>query len=197
VNDRDGGILRTDLRIKICRPTANIVMEGTTNKQTVGWPKKLLSMPFRTAAFIALEPVATGLGLFVLTTAPAGLRDHLLGQFARDQFSRDHYSGSIMLLKCLFALGVSRRLHQGLKQFAENYYHLRPQGEPWKFSDAELTELIVITGGCSGFGALMTKGFVGHARVVILDIQDLPEDLATRETDITSFWYFADAASSA
>lgn len=137
-------------------------------------------LPFTLARNIALDPIATGIVLFGLTKAPAHLRNQILAPLERGGFPIDRLYSLVTPLKYLLALGVVRRLQQALHRLAENYYHITPQGEPWRFGDDKLSELVLITGGCSGFGALMTKGFVGHARVVIFDIKELPDDLRRR-----------------
>lgn len=146
-----------------------------------GLVRGAIALPFRAAGYIAFEPVATGLLLYGLIKAPADIRDRLLRPLQDRGISATHLYSLVRPLKYLFALGVVRRVHHALSRLSENYWHLRQQGEPWKFGDEKLSELVLITGGCSGFGALMTKGFVGKARVVILDIQDVPDDLAQRE----------------
>lgn len=44
-------------------------------------------------------------------------------------------------------------------------------------------EIICITGGSSGFGALMVEEFVEKtkAKIVVIDVQDLPKNLTTCE----------------
>lgn len=82
--------------------------------------------------------------------------------------------------KVLLALQFSALLHRSLQRLALNNWRLRWPGQPWCFGDQKLSELIVITGGSSGFGRLMTKGFAGKARVIVLDVAELPDDLACR-----------------
>lgn len=139
-----------------------------------------MALPFSIASYAAFEPIATGLLLYLLTKAPAHYRERWLAPLRHRGLPTDRLYSLVTPLKYLLTFGVLRKLHKALNRFADNYYHLKQQGEPWKFGDDKLSELILITGGCSGFGALMTKGFVGKARVVILDVQDLPEDLAQR-----------------
>jgi len=88
----------------------------------------------------------------------------------------------VSVLKVLFALGVVGRLNKLLNSLALNYWYPFNIGRPrsqWVWDGR--TELVVITGGCSGFGYEMVKGFAGKARVVVLDISDLPTELAARE----------------
>lgn len=169
----------------------------SSNTSAVGLLRGAITLPLKTASSLALEPLATGLLLYGLTKAPVAVRDQILRPLLDRGFSADRLYSLIKPLKYLFALGVARRFHQALSQLADNYWHFKQQGEPWKFGDDKLSELVLITGGCSGFGALMTKGFVGKARVVILDILDLPEDLAEREQNSTPICYTADCQDSA
>lgn len=95
---------------------------------------------------------------------------------------------SILVLKALFAVGVLSRINLALNQLALNNYQLELPGigrvlgssrgakrVPWKWDGK--TELIVITGGCSGFGYEMVKGFAGKAKIVVIDVSDLPKEL--------------------
>ena len=63
-------------------------------------------------------------------------------------------------------------------RLALNYGHLRKQGVPWDFQ-GDGKETILVSGGCSGFGLEMVKLFAERtkARLVVLDIQELPDDL--------------------
>ncbi|KAI1609274.1 short chain dehydrogenase/reductase [Exophiala viscosa] len=81
-------------------------------------------------------------------------------------------------LKVLFGIGLALYVNRWLNRLALNYWHLTKQGEPWDF-DGEGKEVIVITGGCSGFGKEMVKMLAAktRAKIVVLDIQDLPEDM--------------------
>lgn len=85
-------------------------------------------------------------------------------------------------LKVLFSIGVIIHLNRFLNRLALNYWHLKKQGSPWSF-DTEGAETIVITGGCSGFGKEMVKMFSSQTKsnIVVLDIQELPDELERRE----------------
>jgi all-trans-retinol dehydrogenase (NAD+) len=167
------------------------MMSSPRSTSVPGLIKGAILLPFKLTSYVALEPIATGLLLFTLTKAPREVRDVALRALQRAGITASNLNNITTPLKYLLAAGILRRLHHALNRFAENYYHLRPQGELWKFGDEKLSELIMITGGCSGFGALMTKGFVGKARVVIIDVQDQPDDLK-RERDCPSTMEFTD-----
>ncbi|KPI42288.1 Epidermal retinol dehydrogenase 2 [Cyphellophora attinorum] len=123
---------------------------------------------------LLLEPAATGALLYLLTRNPSNLRDQFSSTTGINETTLRNL---IIPLKWLFSLGLLRRFHNAMTTLAFNNWQFRPQGEPWKFGDDKLSELVLITGGCSGFGRLMAKDFSKHARVVILDIQEPPEDL--------------------
>lgn len=65
-------------------------------------------------------------------------------------------------------------LNKTLNLLAQNHWRLLKQGVPWQLEE----ETAVVTGGCSGFGLLITKGLAPKLhRVVVLDVSDLPEEL--------------------
>ncbi|KAH0845493.1 hypothetical protein AYO21_09591 [Fonsecaea monophora] len=90
-------------------------------------------------------------------------------------------------LKFLFVLGLVVHANRFLSRLALNYWHIRKQGEAWDFQ-APGKETILITGGCSGFGREMVKMFAAQtqANIVVLDVQDLPDELK----DISRLSYF-------
>ena len=87
------------------------------------------------------------------------------------------------VLKFLFAWGLILYVNRFLNGLALNYWHLRKQGVPWDFQ-ADGRETILITGGCSGFGKEMAKMFgeQTNAKIIVLDIQELPVSLRTGES---------------
>jgi all-trans-retinol dehydrogenase (NAD+) len=142
---------------------------------------RVLKLPVQIVRKLALEPITTGFLIYALTRdSPSALKDRLLASIQQAGISPSRILQVLPILRSLFALGVARRIHHVLSALATNYWHIRWQGKPWNFGDRERSEVIVLSGGCSGFGALMTKGFAGKAKIVILDILDLPEDLAKR-----------------
>jgi all-trans-retinol dehydrogenase (NAD+) len=123
---------------------------------------------------LLLEPVATGALLYLLTRNPSNVREQFS---ATTGINESTLRILITPLMWLFSLGLLRRFHNAMNTLAFNNWQFRPRGAPWKFGDEKLSELVLITGGCSGFGRLMAKDISKHARVVILDIQEPPEDL--------------------
>ncbi|EXJ73289.1 uncharacterized protein A1O5_03049 [Cladophialophora psammophila CBS 110553] len=81
-------------------------------------------------------------------------------------------------LKYLFAFGLLVHINRILSRMALNYWHVQKQGVPWDFQTAG-KETILITGGCSGFGKEMVRMFAEQtkAKIIVLDIQELPDDL--------------------
>lgn len=81
-------------------------------------------------------------------------------------------------LKFLFTWGLILFVNRFLSRLALNYWHLQKQGAPWDFQ-GEGKEVVVVTGGCSGFGKEMVKMFSERtkAKIVVLDVQELPDDL--------------------
>jgi all-trans-retinol dehydrogenase (NAD+) len=84
----------------------------------------------------------------------------------------------LKLLKYLFTWGLILSTNRLLSRLALNYWHLKKQGAPWDFA-TEGKEVILITGGCSGFGKEMVKLFAERtkARIIVLDVNELPEEL--------------------
>lgn len=150
--------------------------------------KNTISIPNELLRYSASEPLLTGPLLYILTrpvTDP--LRIRLSNLFSRIPYSSTittratapRLAKLVSVLKVLFALGVVDRVNKALNGLALNFWYPfnigRPRN-PWVWDGR--TELVVITGGCSGFGYEMVKGFAGKARVVVLDISDLPKPLS-------------------
>jgi len=165
-------IIRPDLDIartsNMSRPgpleRANRVVAGT------------ISLPFNLVRYAATDPLLTGAFLAALTRAPLQYRARLLKLLGDAGLSPDRIVLLIKSLKFLLAIGVVRRTNQALNKLALNGWHVfKKPGAPFHWD--RRSELVVVTGGCSGFGYEMVKGFARHARVVVLDISDLPGEL--------------------
>jgi all-trans-retinol dehydrogenase (NAD+) len=132
---------------------------------------------------VANEPLLTGSLLFVLTRGPEHIRARLLAPFQGNVLAKNgvqRLATFITVLKLLTGLNVLRRISQGLNNLAWNNWTLGRAGAAFKFGPAK-EELVIITGGSSGFGYEMVKGFSKVARVVVLDIQNFPPELARCE----------------
>ena len=130
----------------------------------------------------AFEPILTGPLLLVLTRGPTRLRQSL--QQLLELFASDGHDSSLArvayitkTLKWLFVLGLAAKVNAVLTAWAAGHWRWRKQGVPWSFDEATKKEIAVVTGGCSGFGLLTVCGLAGKMRVVVLDVQDLPEEL--------------------
>jgi len=90
----------------------------------------------------------------------------------------------------ILALTTILLLNRLLNNLALNHWHLTSQGSPYAFSNNK--ELAIVTGGSSGFGKLIALGLAPHAKVIVLDITDLPTELLSspnisfRKCDLTS-----------
>ena len=135
-----------------------------------------VTLPFSLVRYAATEPTFTGALLAALTRAPIQYRSRFLKLLGDAGLSSDRIALLIKSLKFLLAIGVASRLNQALNKLALNHWHaFRKPGAPFKWDGK--SELVVVTGGCSGFGYEMVKSFARHARVVILDVSDVPEEL--------------------
>lgn len=141
---------------------------------------KAVTLPINAVRYTAGEPLLSGALLYLLTRAPADIRERVLGPLRSNLLAKNgdvKLTQAVRLLKVLLVLGISGRISQLLNRLALNYWYLRRPGAPWRFGDAQKTELVVITGGSSGFGYEMVKSFAAKARVIALDIQDFPPEL--------------------
>ena len=135
-----------------------------------------VTLPLNLVRYAATDPLLTGAFLAALTRAPLQYRLRLLKLLGDAGLSSDRIVLLIRSLKFLLAVGVVRRLNQALNKLALNGWHVFSKpGAPFDWESK--SELVVITGGASGFGYEMVKGFARHARVVILDISDVPGEL--------------------
>ncbi|KAJ9632534.1 uncharacterized protein PV06_02891 [Exophiala oligosperma] len=139
---------------------------------------QVASAPLRILHYASTEPLITGAALFALTRAPIQYRHRLLSALRDRGVSIDGIARLVKVLKLLLGIGVLRRLNRALTALALNMWHLRKPGAPFQFGMAGKPEIVVVTGGCSGFGYEMVKGFSKYARVIVLDISPIPPELA-------------------
>jgi len=131
----------------------------------------------------AEEPFLTGALLYVLTRGPENIRSRLLAPFQNNLLAKNgvaRLAAFITALKILTGVNVLKRVNQVLNSLAWNNWSLGRSGAAFKFCPNK-EELVIITGGSSGFGYEMVKAFSKLARVVVLDIQDFPPELASCE----------------
>jgi len=137
----------------------------------------VIKLPIRAVTYTAAEPALAGSLLFVLTRAPIEYRQKLLNLLYSSGLSAVHIERLTRTLKYLLVIGVLRRVNQTLTRLALNNWSLTKRGAPFDWDGSRKTELVIVTGGCSGFGYELVKGFSKHARVVILDISPVPAEL--------------------
>lgn len=128
---------------------------------------------------VATEPVFAGGLLYLLTRGPLQVRERILQPFQSNLLSNNsvtRLAAFITVLKVLTAAGVLKHINRALNALALNNWSFKRPGAPFKFGP-EKEELVVITGGSSGFGYEMVKGFCKHARVVALDVSPFPPEL--------------------
>ncbi|KAH7392517.1 hypothetical protein BKA66DRAFT_567854 [Pyrenochaeta sp. MPI-SDFR-AT-0127] len=126
------------------------------------------------------EPLLTGALLYVLTRGPSRIRERLLQAFQTNSLSKNGaatLATFITVLKILTGFGVLKRVNQALNRLAWNNWTLGRPSAAFRFGSGK-EELVIITGGSSGFGYEMVKAFSKVARVVALDIQAFPAALA-------------------
>ena len=140
-----------------------------------------LTLPIAFLRYAATEPFFTGALLAALTRAPLQYRSRFRKLLGDAGLSPERIALLIKSLKYLLAIGVARRINQSLNKLALNGWKLfgKP-GAPFEWSAVNKSEIVVVTGGCSGFGYEMVKGFAKHAKVIVLDISPIPEDLKKR-----------------
>lgn len=137
------------------------------------------------------EPLLTGTLLYILTRGPPNLRARLLAPFQNNLLAKNgaqRLATLISVLKALTAVNVLKRASQALDRVAWNNWALwGRKGASFRFKEGGKEELVVITGGSSGFGYEMVKGFAKVARVVALDVADFPVELASCEYPFKPF----------
>lgn len=155
--------------------------EPSTLRRATRIAARAVTLPISLIGYAATEPLLPGALLIALTRAPLQYRSRFLQLLSRAGLSPERITRLIKTLKFLLALGVARRVNEALNRLALNHWQLfgKP-GAPFNWNAAKKPELIVVTGGCSGFGYEMVKGFSKHARVIILDISPVPEELKQR-----------------
>lgn len=144
--------------------------------------RTLIGLPIETVRYTAKEPILTGALLYLLTRGPLHIRERMLRPFQTNLLGTNGASRLakfITVLKVLTAVGVAKRVSNALNRLALNNWTLGRPGAHFKFGPGK-EEIVVITGGSSGFGYEMVKGFSNKARVVVLDILPFPKELERR-----------------
>ncbi|KAH7121553.1 hypothetical protein EDB81DRAFT_913750 [Dactylonectria macrodidyma] len=135
---------------------------------------------------ISLNPAITASALAFLAYGPP----HLVAKVTELEFIKRYVRtyGLKVALRVLLSLGLGRALNRLLNVRASNNWRLLGHAG-WRWGE----EIAVITGGCNGIGKATVIGLLRKGvRVAILDVADLPPDLARFDTvfywkcDITS-----------
>jgi hypothetical protein len=119
---------------------------------------------------VALEPLITAPLLYLLIRKPQVFRDIVLQRLP----SLNDNTALVTALKWLVGLGIGRNISYLMNKWALNNWQLRTTKSQWDWKN----EVVVVTGGCSGFGEKVSIGLAEKGlKVVVLDVSDLPKSL--------------------
>ncbi|KAH6642453.1 hypothetical protein C7974DRAFT_301908 [Boeremia exigua] len=133
---------------------------------------------------LALNPALTASLLCLLTARPRTTLQTRLTTLVPPLRNPRTHARLARALKWLLALGLAARANRVLNALALNNYRLRAATARWAWDK----EVAVVTGGCSGIGALVVARLAARGvRVAVLDVQGLPAGMA----DDPRITYFA------
>lgn len=148
--------------------------------------RSLARLPSLVTASLS-HPALPAALLYILTRGPPGARSRLL---ALVPWLRDPARTALVVqaLKWVLALRVVGGANRALNALALNNWRVWAQTGRWQWE----REVAVVTGGCSGIGALIVKKLVGKGvRVVVFDVAaGLPGDMSGVFMVMVSFVFF-------
>lgn len=156
-------------------------MPSSTSSKLANIRQRLIQI----LASLPLDPIITGSLLLALTRGSPKLQSTLLRPFDNNILSKNRatrLATAVTVLKVLFSLGLINRINKFLNYCAFNNWYIHPNRRPgpaWQFGGVGDKEIVLITGGCSGIGAQLVRDFAGKAKIVVVDISDLPEEFKT------------------
>ncbi len=150
--------------------------------------QRAINLVALTVGHVALNPVLTAGLLWILTKGPAGLREKLVSRIAalRDPV---RYARIIKTLKVCLGLALAGRLNKQLNQIALNAWRIKSDKANWRWSQ----EIAVVTGGCSGIGALTVKRLISKGIKVSMSFLPIgkPHDRIAKLNSRLLFWTLA------
>lgn len=149
-------------------------MSSPSDSQLLDAVQLAIIMASSLVKYIALNPVATGPLLYLLTKAPPNIQQPVL-QALRPYVSPQILARAVTALKWLVGLGLIRIVNRFLSELAQNNFRFRSEKHKYDWP----REIAVVTGAASGFGRLISEGFAAKGiRVMALDLHDsLPADM--------------------
>jgi NADP-dependent 3-hydroxy acid dehydrogenase YdfG len=129
-----------------------------------------MSKALRRVQSTALNPNVVGTIHFLLTKAPARIREPLVN-ILTTRIGATATARLIKVLGWLTAIAIVKRINEKLNSWALNNWQWKTKKDDWTWS----WEIAVVTGGCSGIGKEIVKGLIEKdVNVAIFDIQPLP-----------------------
>jgi all-trans-retinol dehydrogenase (NAD+) len=121
---------------------------------------------------IALNPNIVGTLHFILTKAPAKIREPARN-FLTKRLGESATEKVIKTLGWLTFIALAKKINERLDEWALNNWVWKPQTANWTWS----WEVAVVTGGSQGIGRQIVKGLLERdVKVAVLDIAPLPAE---------------------
>lgn len=115
---------------------------------------------------LVFDPFVSGTIYYVLSRDSAPALQGLVSEQTKQSL--------LKYAKYVFILGVAARINRYLSRWAENRWKAGDDKGNWKWPN----EIVVVTGGSNGIGALVSKMLSNRGvKVAVLDVQPLSEEL--------------------